>query len=274
MELPFEGTAAIQDVEQRSGFAPMDDGTWHSLRNPLIDYSKGQPYKYGLKAGSEKLRIASQNADVRSFGYKTTKRIFDIAMSLIVIAATVVLWPITVIVLVSTAISTKGFPFYTQERVGQNGQIFRLIKLRSMVADSDNVEKYLNEKQMQQWRRERKVDNDSRITKLGAFWRATSLDELSQFLNVLAGQMSVIGPRPVSEEELEWYSDKHKAYLLSVPQGITGWWQVGPRTDATYENHERQDLELYYAGNASWRMDFEVFRKTFGVMFGKDRTGK
>ena len=266
--------AENRKIVQVDGKTQVDKGDFRSYKAEGIDYKKGQPYKAGLRAGTEELRAAARAADIRSTSYKVTKRIFDIAMSLCVIGAAVVLWPITVAILCATAISTKGFPFYTQERVGKDGKLFKLIKLRSMVADSDNVEKYLNEDQMRQWKMERKVDNDPRITKLGAFCRKCSIDELSQFLNVLAGSMSVIGPRPITEDELEWYSDKHKAYLLSVPQGITGWWQVGPRTEATYEDHARQDLELFYAGHASWKMDFEVFNRTFGVMFGKNKTGR
>lgn len=240
----------------------------------LTGSAKDQLHLTGFRPGSSELRKASLEADTRKPIYKITKRAFDIVMSLMVIVFVFFLWPVTLPVLVATTISTKGFPFYTQERVGKNGRIFKLIKLRTMVADSDNVEKYLNEEQLAQWRSERKVDADPRITPLGALWRKTSLDEVSQFLNVLFGQMSVIGPRPISEEELDWYSDRDKALLLSVPQGITGWWQVGPRTNATYEDHARQDLELFYAGHASWKMDMEVFRRTFGVMFGKDKTGR
>ena len=142
-----------------------------------------------------------------------------------------------------------------------------------MVADSDDVEKHLDPKQLERWRRERKVDDDPRVTKVGRFLRRTSLDELPQFLNVLAGQMSVVGPRPIVEEELAAYGDA-AGELLSVKPGITGWWQVQARNDATYGDGSRQELELYYVRNASLAIDAKVFLRTFSIMFGKGRTGR
>lgn len=117
------------------------------------------------------------------------------------------------------------------------------------------------------------MDDDPRVTRVGRFLRKTSLDELPQFLNVLAGQMSVIGPRPVVEEELAAYGDD-AGELLSAKPGITGWWQVQARNDATYGDGSRQELELYYVRNASLAIDAKVFLRTFSIMFGKGRTGR
>ena len=100
-----------------------------------------------------------------------------------------------------------------------------------------------------------------------------AIDELPQFLNVLAGQMSVVGPRPIVEEELAAYGDA-AGELLSVKPGITGWWQVQARNDATYGDGSRQELELYYVRNASLAIDAKVFLRTFSIMFGKGRTGR
>ena len=141
-----------------------------------------------------------------------------------------------------------------------------------MVADSDEVEKYLSPEQLAQWKRERKVDDDPRITRFGAFCRKTSLDEMPQFLNVLVGQMSIIGPRPISADELEWFGDDSALYL-SVPGGITGLWQSGPRNEASFENGERQSIELEYVRRASVGVDVNIFFRTFGAMFSK-RTGR
>ena len=203
-------------------------------------------------------------------GYRFVKRAFDIAFSLCATIAGLI--PVALLCL-AVRLESPGSPIYLQERVGYRGKPLRILKLRTMVADSDDVEKHLRPEQLDQWRRERKVDDDPRVTKVGHFLRKTSLDELPQFLNVLAGQMSVVGPRPVVEDELAAYGDD-AAELLSVKPGITGWWQVRARNDATYEDGNHQELELFYVRNASLAMDARVFSRTFGIMFGKGRTGR
>ena len=190
-----------------------------------------------------------------------------------VLGLCILLSPVTLIVLIVTAVSTKGFPIYVQKRVGRYGKPLHILKLRSMVADSDDVEKYLSPEQLAQWKRERKVDDDPRITRFGAICRKTSLDEMPQFLNVLVGQMSVIGPRPISAEEIEWFGNDAALYL-SVPGGITGLWQSGLRNEASFENGERQRVELDYVKNAGLGLDAKCFFKTFGVMFSKRKTGR
>ena len=144
----------------------------------------------------------------------------------------------------------------------------------SACADANDVEKYLSPEQIEEWHRERKVTNDPRITKLGRVLRKTSLDELPQFFNVLAGQLSVIGPRAITYEELGNFTHEQQVQVLAVPQGITGAWQSGPRNLATFENGLRQEFELAYAKGASLKADWKVFFKTFGVMFGKKKTGR
>ena len=153
------------------------------------------------------------------------------------------------------------------------GRPFRIYKFRSMVADADDVEKYLSSEQLAEWHRERKVADDPRVTRLGRLIRSTSLDELPQFINVLFGQISVIGPRAITYDELGEFGED-AALLLSVDPGITGAWQCGPRNEATFENGLRQSIELDYARSASLSADVSIFFKTFGVMFGKGRTGK
>lgn len=220
--------------------------------------------------GTEEFASVCRSLDGRSIGYRFAKRAFDIVFS-----AAVIVVGLVPCALLSVAISadTKGSPIYSQERVGRLGRPFRIYKFRSMVADADDVEKYLDESQLAEWRRERKVADDPRIAPLGRVLRSTSLDELPQFLNVLLGQMSVIGPRAVTYDEISWYGDD-AALLLSVPQGVTGAWQAGPRNDATFENGERQAIELKYARRAGFREDARVFLATFGAMFGKGRTGR
>ena len=220
--------------------------------------------------GTKEFVEACRALDSRPLGYKVAKRAFDIVFSAAVVAVGLV--PCALLS-VAIAADTKGAPIYSQVRVGRLGKPFRIYKFRSMVADADDVEKYLNADQLAEWRRERKVTDDPRITPLGRVLRRTSLDELPQFLNVLAGQLSVIGPRAITMAELEHYG-ADAPLLLSVPQGITGAWQAGPRNEATFENGERQAIELDYARHAGLCEDIRVFGATFGAMFGKDRSGR
>ena len=204
--------------------------------------------------------------------YRFCKRLFDFAFSLCV--SIILLIPM----LVSCAViclESPGCPVYTQERIGKGGKPIKILKLRSMVADAGNVRKYLSPEQLHQWEVERKVDDDPRITKVGQFIRKCSIDEMPQFLNVLKGDLSVIGPRPITRDELEQhFTDDQKAELLSVQPGITGLWQATDRNAATFESGLRQKIELHYVKNRCFRMDWKCFTGTFGAMFGKERTGR
>lgn len=222
------------------------------------------------KPGTVEFAELCRSLDCRPLGYRVVKRAFDVTFS----AAVIVVGLIPCALLsVAIAADTKGSPIYSQERVGRLGKPFRIYKFRSMVTDADDVEKYLSFEQLVEWRRERKVTDDPRITRLGRIIRSTSLDELPQFLNVLRGDMSLIGPRAITYDELTEYGCD-TALLLSVPQGVTGAWQAGPRNEATFENGARQRIELRYVRNASLREDIRVFLATFGAMFGRDRRGR
>lgn len=213
-------------------------------------------------------RVAFSRRANSRLGYRFVKRAFDIVFSLCVIVVCLV--PTAILCLI-IRLESPGSPIYCQQRVGYHGRPLRIFKLRTMVADSDDIEKHLSPEQLVQWKSERKVDGDPRITRVGGLLRRTSLDELPQFLNVLAGQMSIVGPRPVVSDELVAYDSDAEAFL-SVKPGITGWWQVQARNDATYEDGSRQALELYYVRNASPAMDARVFFGTFRAMLG--RTGR
>lgn len=201
--------------------------------------------------------------------YRFVKRSFDIVFSGVVTAVLVV--PVAALG-IAISLESPGGPMFRQARVGKNGKQIRIFKLRSMYADAhEHPERYLSEEQLAQWRREQKVDNDPRVTRIGRLLRKTSLDELPQFLNVLIGDMSVVGPRPVTEEETyEFGADRDLA--LSVRPGITGLWQVTARNDATWESGERQRLELEYVRNRSIGMDLRIVLATFGAVLKK--TGK
>lgn len=222
------------------------------------------------RPGTKEFAEECRRLDRRPLGYRVAKRTFDVAFS----AAVVVVGLVPCALLsVAVALDTKGSPIYSQERVGRLGRPFRIYKFRTMVADADDVGKYLNPKQLAEWRRERKVTDDPRITRLGSVLRKTSLDELPQFVNVLKGQMSVIGPRVISYDELANYSQTDVPVLLSVPQGITGPWQAGPRNEASFDNGQRQAIELAYARRPSVHEDLKVFFSTLRTMF-VERTGR
>lgn len=203
------------------------------------------------------------------FLYRFVKRAFDVCFSAGVLAVLAIPGAALAIAI---SLESEGGPVFRQSRIGKDGREIQIFKFRSMHADAhDNPQKYLNDEQMAQWIREQKVDNDPRITKVGRFIRKTSLDEVPQFINVLIGDMSVIGPRPVTLAETYEFGE-NRDEVLSVRPGITGWWQVTDRNDATWENGRRQELELWYVRHMSTATDLRVFFKTFGAMLGG--TGK
>lgn len=214
------------------------------------------------------MRKTEGHSNKKPFSYRFFKRVLDLLVSL----AVVILGFIPGLILsIFIFFDTKGSPIYSQIRVGKNGKPFRIYKFRTMVKDSDNVEKYFTPEQLAIWKKERKVRNDPRITKLGRILRELSVDELPQFINVLFGQISIVGPRVITFDELEHFG-KYKNALLSVPPGITGEWQTGLRNMATFENGLRQETELLYVKHASLKTDIRIFFKTFIAVF--KRTGK
>jgi len=198
--------------------------------------------------------------------YLLVKRILDILISL---AALIVLSPLLLVLAVLVTISDGGNPFYSHLRVGKNGKRIKVFKFRSMRLDADDLESVLSPEQLEQYRREFKIKDDPRITKIGEFLRKTSLDELPQLLNVLEGSLSLIGPRPIVEEEtLKYGSDVAK--LLSVKPGLTGYWQAYARNNATYDTGERQKMEMYYVDHQNIFMDIRIFFKTFITVLNQE----
>ena len=205
-----------------------------------------------------------------TYAYHVLKRGFDVAFSACAavgcaVPAAVVCWLIY--------LDEPGFTLYRQRRVGRYGMPVEIYKLRTMVPDVDDVERHLAPEHVEQWRAEHKVDDDPRITRIGRWLRETSLDEIPQFLSVLTGEMSVVGPRPVEPDELSAYG-KGVVEFLSVTPGITGWWQVTLRNDATYTDGQRQALELHYVRSRSLGLDARVILGTFRAMFGKKYSGR
>ena len=198
--------------------------------------------------------------------YRAIKRAFDIAFSAAVCLIGLIPCSILCIVI---CLDSPGSPFFRQLRVGKNGRMIRVFKFRTMHADAhDHPEKYLSSEQLAIWKREQKVDNDPRITRIGRVLRKTSIDEVPQFLNVLKGDMSVVGPRPVTEEETKEFGP-HRHLALSVRPGITGLWQVTERNNATWENGARQQLELAYVCKCGLCLDLKIVAATFGTMLRK-----
>lgn len=201
--------------------------------------------------------------------YRYFKRAFDIGTSVLVAVVSVI--PVAATCL-AIRIESSGSPLLRLPRVGRNGKLFGMYKLRTMYEDAeDRIEGYLSPEQLQEWEAEHKVEDDPRITRVGRFLRKTSLDEFPQFLNVILGDMSIVGPRPVTEEELERYGDDVDTVLSARP-GVTGYWQAFARNDATWESGERQQMELHYVLHISPQFDVRIILKTFGAIF--NLTGK
>lgn len=188
------------------------------------------------------------------------KRCIDIIVSLVGI---ILLIPLTIIIFICNLIFKENGPvFYTQERIGKNGKIFKMYKYRTMCTNSQEVlEKLLesDETKRKEWKSHKKLREDPRINKIGVFLRKTSIDEFPQFINILKGEMSLIGPRAVIDSEIEKFG-LYKEKILSVKPGLTGYWAANGRSNTTYE--ERVKMEAYYVENFSLFLDFKILLKT------------
>lgn len=189
--------------------------------------------------------------------YRFVKRLFDFLAALV--ALLLLLLPLLVVAIVVKA-NSKGPAIFKDKRIGYKGKLITTYKFRSMYSDAEaNIDKYLTPEQKETWIRERKLENDPRITSVGRFIRKTSIDELPQFFNVLIGNMSLVGPRPISKREYEThYTDEEKKLLNLVKPGITGYWQVYGRNDVEFETGERQKLELEYIHKRNLWLDFKI----------------
>ncbi len=198
--------------------------------------------------------------------YFGIKRLFDILCSLL---GVLVMIPVAIVTKICYLISgdTKSI-FYTQKRIGKNGKFIYIYKFRSMVWNADEVLKELlkQPKYKKEWKENQKFENDPRITKIGNFLRKTSLDELPQFINVLKNDMSMIGPRPLVEGELDDHNGNHEIYERVKP-GITGWWAANGRSATTYK--KRLELEYYYVENCSLLLDIKCIFKTIKAVLFK-----
>ena len=198
--------------------------------------------------------------------YFIIKRLFDIFTSLIGI---LFLLPISLVIKICALLTGDTSPIlFTQNRIGKNGKEFKFYKFRSMVPNADEVleEMLKDEKIKEQYKKNMKLENDPRITKIGSFIRKTSIDELPQLINVLKGDMSMIGNRPYLPREKEDMKEYYNDIIKSKP-GITGYWQVSGRSNINFK--ERCKLESFYSNNYNLKLDLKIFIKTFYVVLFK-----
>lgn len=201
--------------------------------------------------------------------YEFIKRLFDICASALGI---ILLSWLLIIVAIIIKCTSKGPVFFKDKRVGKGGKEIHVYKFRSMYVDAESrLKEYLTPEQLEQWYKERKIDNDPRITKVGKFIRKTSIDELPQMFNIFIGNMSIFGNRPITKKELdEWYTPKQKELLYKIKPGLTGYWQAYGRSNVTFESGERQKLDLIYVYKRSTWLDIKIFFRTiYVVLFGK-----
>lgn len=203
-------------------------------------------------------------AETKRTAYAFCKRCFDIVFAAL---ASLILLPLFLLIAAAVKLDSKGPVIFVHNRVGRNNRTIRILKFRSMVDNAEEIRSRFTPEQKARFERNFKLDDDSRITRVGRFLRKTSLDELPQLINILLNDLSFVGPRPVVPDELERYGYK-SGYLLSVKPGLTGYWQVGGRNATTYE--ERMEMELYYTRNCSLRLDLKILLKTVpAVLAGK-----
>ena len=203
------------------------------------------------------------------FIYKITKRLFEIIFSIFIILFSI---PLVLVLSLLIKLSSRGPIFFKQIRIGKDKKLFECIKFRTMSQEADDIlnNLLLKDKALRkEFKKTQKLKNDPRITTIGKFLRKTSLDELPQFVNVLKGEMSLIGPRPIVEEEKIRYG-KNLDKVLSIRPGITGLWQVSGRNKLSYKR--RIMLDLIYVDERNIYMDFNILVRTVGViLFPFDR---
>lgn len=225
------------------------------VRNDTLDYTNDI-----IILHSKSTKETLKELDV----YKYLKRAIDFLLSLI---GLIVLSPLFLLIAILIKKESNGPVFFKHKRIGKNGKEIYLYKFRSMVPNAEELIKVFTPKQMKEFKENFKLENDPRVTRIGKFLRKTSLDELPQLINILKGELSIIGPRPVVKEELEKYGNNKKKFL-SVTPGLTGYWAANGRSDITYQ--QRMTMELYYVDNRSFKLDLKIFIKTIISVLRKE----
>lgn len=196
--------------------------------------------------------------------YDFVKRVFDIVWSLI---GLIVLSPVFIILSILVKTTSEGPVFFAHKRVGKGGKTIKIYKFRSMVTNAEELIKQFTPEQKAEYEKNFKLENDPRITKVGNFMRKTSLDELPQLINILKGDISIVGPRPVMDVETKIYGN-YRNMLLSVKPGLTGFWAANGRSHTTYTR--RRAMEIYYVKNRSVLLDLKIIFKTFISVFKRE----
>ena len=195
--------------------------------------------------------------------YRFFRRLQDIVLSLL---ALLVLWPVLLVIAIIIVLDSPGAdPIFVQTRVGKNGKEFRFYKFRSMCPNAEaKLEELLDQNEMEG--PAFKIKEDPRITRFGKFIRATSIDELPQLINVLRGDMSIVGPRPPLPREVEQYDEYYKQRLLVTP-GLTCYWQITPhKNELSFD--QWVELDVKYIRERSFLTDWKIIFKTFGAVLG------
>ena len=224
---------------------------------PMVD-----PDVSGKYLRTQRRRVARSRVSRVSLG----KRVFDVAA---VLAAMPVLLPLMALIALAIRLDSRGPALFFQRRYGLGGRRFTLWKFRTMTVDAhealyDHLE--ANTQHAWEWAQSRKLRADPRVTRVGRLLRRTSLDELPQVFNVLRGEMSLIGPRPLPLTERSLYGKAFALYCRALP-GLTGLWQVSGRSDLPYA--KRIELDTFYIRQRSWRLEWSILRRTFGALWSK-----
>ncbi|MGE3820174.1 MAG: sugar transferase [Isosphaeraceae bacterium] len=227
----------------------------------MIGHSAFSSMERTIYSESAPTGVMSQaNLELGGIGsYETSKRITDVVGSVALLALGA---PLLALLAIGVKLSSPGPILFSQRRLGKGGRIFHCLKFRTMVVDAES--KLIQNRDMTaEFATNFKIKNDPRVTRLGALLRRTSLDELPQLWNVLRGEMSLIGPRPIVERELSKYGS-HGEKLLTVKPGLGGLWQVSGRSDTTY--HERIAMDMTYIESRSLAMDLRLIVQTAMVV--------
>jgi exopolysaccharide production protein ExoY len=268
-EISSPGESAIAETVLPTS-CPSPALTSSALRLPADPAEQDSGISEDLSNLSEALSKAYSQSDVRvefialqCASFRVGKRLFDI---LFAAAALLALAPILLVCAACICVTSGGSALFRQRRLGKSGKDFSIVKFRTMLPNAEALLHKLLEsdpRAKQEWERDQKLRNDPRITPLGRFLRRTSMDELPQFWNVLTGDMSVVGPRPIVRSEMRFYLSAMETYS-SVRPGITGLWQVSGRNDTGYSRRIALDCE--YVRSWSTRLDLGILLRTMKVV--------
>ena len=279
---PYLGYIPATDSEPKTVFINSNNGNLNTLRQlidqelqnrhevnfiPLMnDYDLTQSHIYALFNSRTNL-IVFQNR-LKSKYRQLSQLLFNYTLAILLLP---ILLPIIGIIAFLIKRESPGPVFFKHDRIGKNGKTIPTFKFRSMYVDAqERLEKLLKEdpKIKEEWEKNFKLKNDPRITKIGAFLRKTSLDELPQIFNVLRGEMNFVGPRPVIQQELDRYYKEFAEYYFMVKPGITGLWQVSGRSDTDYDFRIKTDK--WYVINWSLWLDIVILFKTIKVVLKRE----